>query len=171
MWWINQPEVWSFKQGCRADFAGKKVPQEPFIQAYQKFNSNTGWADESTPWPRVRRAVSHFSYHVSNGKSLLCDLQGGVYQDRVVLTDPVVMSVSRSYGPTDLRSEGINSFFANHTCNEFWRSNWRTLWNPIRYHSSRKDTTMEYVPTRRSRPQIVHGGCPWISSNYVWVGC
>jgi len=154
---MNQPEVWTFKQGCRANFAGKKVLQEPFIQNYQKFNSNTGWADESTPWPRVMQALSHFSYHVSNGQSLLCDLQGGVYRDGVVLTDPVVMSVSRSYGPTDLGSAGMNSFFASHTCNEFCRSNWRMLNNPIKYHSSSKGTTMEHVPTRRSRPQMSMG--------------
>jgi hypothetical protein len=90
---INQPEVWTFKNDGRQDFAGKKVLQEPFIQSYQKFNSNTGWADDSTPWPRVMQAISHFSYHTSNGQSVLCDLQGGVYQDGVVLTDPVVCSV------------------------------------------------------------------------------
>ena len=39
--------------------------------------------------------LSHYSYHVSNGAYLLCDLQGGVYKDGVVLTDPVVMSVTQ----------------------------------------------------------------------------
>ena len=88
---INLPEVWTFRPGC--SFAGQKVLQEPFITNYQKFNSNTGWSDDSIPWARVMQAVSHFSYHSSNGQCLLCDLQGGVYQDGVVLTDPVVMSV------------------------------------------------------------------------------
>ena len=109
------------------------------------------------PWPRVMQAVSHFSYHISNGQCLLCDLQGGVFNNGAVLTDPVVMSVSRSYGPTDLGSEGINSFFASHTCNEFCRSEWRTLRNPRKYHHASKGTTMEHVPTRRSRPRMTMG--------------
>ena len=154
---INQPAVWTFENDGRQDFAGKKVLQEPFIQSYQKFNSNTGWADDSTPWPRVMQAISHFSYHTSNGQSVLCDLQGGVYQDGVVLTDPVVCSIPRTYGPTDLGLQGMNSFFANHTCNEFCRSNWKTIRNPLRCHSASKGTTMEHVPTRRSRPHMSMG--------------
>mmetsp|Transcript_6765 Transcript_6765/g.9748 ORF Transcript_6765/g.9748 Transcript_6765/m.9748 type:complete len:261 (-) Transcript_6765:222-1004(-) len=108
---INQPEVWTFDKDGRAAFAGKKVLQEPFISNYQKFNSNTGWSDDSMPWPRVMQALSHYSYHASNGKSLICDLQGGIYSDGVVLTDPVVMSLSRQYGPTDLGQAGMETFF------------------------------------------------------------
>lgn len=154
---INEPSVWTCTSSSRGDWAGKQVLQEPYITNYQKFNSNTGWADDSLPWPRVMQAISHFSYHASNGTCLLCDLQGGVYQDGVVLTDPAVMSVSRRYGPTDLGLEGINSFFANHRCNEFCRSSWKTLSNPIRYHSATKRTSMEHVPTRRSRPKMSMG--------------
>lgn len=46
------------------------------------------------------------------GMFLLCDLQGGHYQDEYVLTDPVVMSSNNSkrFGATDLGSEGINNF-------------------------------------------------------------
>ncbi|OEU12600.1 putative elongation factor 2 kinase [Fragilariopsis cylindrus CCMP1102] len=88
---------------------------------------------------------------------ILCDLQGGVYQDGVVLTDPVVCSIPRTYGPTDLGLQGMNSFFANHTCNEFCRSNWKTIRNPLRCHSASKGTTMEHVPTRRSRPHMSMG--------------
>ena len=48
---INTPEVWTFQQtdSQNDNWAGRKVLQEPFIQNYQKFNSNTGWADDSTP--------------------------------------------------------------------------------------------------------------------------
>jgi hypothetical protein len=38
---------------------------------------------------------------------VLCDLQGGVYSDGVVLTDPVVMSRDNSLGPTDLGPPGL----------------------------------------------------------------
>jgi hypothetical protein len=107
---VNLPEVWTFSPESSGDWAGQKVLQEPFIQSYQKFNSNTGWSDDSTPWPRVMQALSHFTYHISNGQCLLCDLQGGVYSNGVVLTDPVVMSTTRVYGPTDLGTNGISTF-------------------------------------------------------------
>ena len=153
---INLPEVWTF-DSTSGTWAGKKVLQEPFIINYQKFNSNTGWADESIPWARVMQALSHFSYHISNGQTLLCDLQGGVYQDGVVLTDPVVMSTTRQYGPTDLGSPGISSFFSNHTCNEFCRSNWRRPRDQQQYYRRSAGTTMEHVPTRATRPQMTLG--------------
>mmetsp|Transcript_16236 Transcript_16236/g.35102 ORF Transcript_16236/g.35102 Transcript_16236/m.35102 type:complete len:228 (-) Transcript_16236:450-1133(-) len=74
----NIPEVWTFDHlPCQPTFSRKKILQEPFIHNYQKFNSSTGWADNETPWPRVMQALSHFSYHVSAGQFVLCDLQGG----------------------------------------------------------------------------------------------
>jgi len=154
---INQPEVWTFTYNSGHKFAGKKCLQEPFIQNYQKFNSNSGWADDSIPWARVMQALSHYTYHASNGTCLVCDLQGGVYSDGVVLTDPVVMSLERSYGPTDLGFKGMNSFFANHKCNEFCRSAWKKINFPIRYHTANKGTSMEHVPTRHTRPKMSLG--------------
>lgn len=149
---VNLPEVWTFAPDCSAAWAGKKVLQEPFIENYQKFNSNTGWADDSLPWPRVMQALSHYTYHTSNGQSLLCDLQGGVYSNGVVLTDPVVMSTTRAYGPTDLGSNGISTFFAHHKCNEYCRAEWKRPRNQTPYYSRTAGTTMEHnVPTRQSR--------------------
>ena len=55
---INVPEVWSFEDDCRDDWAGQKVLCEPFIQDYQKFNSNTGWNDDSRAWGQVMQALS-----------------------------------------------------------------------------------------------------------------
>mmetsp|Transcript_37622 Transcript_37622/g.91299 ORF Transcript_37622/g.91299 Transcript_37622/m.91299 type:complete len:297 (+) Transcript_37622:62-952(+) len=149
---VNLPEVWTFSP--ESMWAGRKVLQEPYIENYQKFNSNTGWADESIPWARVMQALSHFSFHISNGEILLCDLQGGVYNDGVVLTDPVVMSKNRSFGPTDLGSQGISSFFANHVCNEFCRSDWQRPRDQRQYYRRTAGTTMEHVPTRASRPYM-----------------
>ena len=152
---VNLPEVWTFEPNARASWAGKKVLQEPFIQEYQKFNSNTGWADDSLPWPRVMQALSHFTYHSSNGQSLLCDLQGGVYSNGVVLTDPVVMSTNQAFGPTDLGSKGISTFFAHHVCNEYCRGEWRRPRNQTPYYAKTDGTTMEHnVPSRQSRPQM-----------------
>ena len=162
---VNLPEVWTFKPD--SDWGGRKVMQEPFIANYQKFNSNTGWSDDTTPWPRVMQALSHFSYHISNGQCLLCDLQGGVYSDGAVLTDPVIMSATQTYGPTDLGAKGISTFFAHHECNEFCRSEWSQPRNQTAYYRARAGTSMQvpgrnngnnHVPTKASRPKMTRMG-------------
>lgn len=53
---INVPEVWTFDDDCA--WAGRKGLQEPFIQNYQKFNSNTGWNDDTREWAQVMQALS-----------------------------------------------------------------------------------------------------------------
>lgn len=53
---INVPSVWTYTEGSSR--AGQKVLVEPFIENYQKFNSNTGWNDDSGPWPQVMQALS-----------------------------------------------------------------------------------------------------------------
>ena len=55
------------------------------------------------------QALSHFSFQITGGQHLLCDLQGGVSDcDGAVLTDPVILSMDRCYGVTDLGPEGIS---------------------------------------------------------------
>ncbi|RCI15172.1 hypothetical protein L249_6881 [Ophiocordyceps polyrhachis-furcata BCC 54312] len=151
---INVPEVWTFDDQCSDDWAGRKCLQEPFIHNYQKFNSNSGWTDDSEAWGEVMQALSHFSYHLSGGNYVLCDLQGGIYRHKVVLSDPVILSRNREYGVTDLGSDGISSFFSQHNCNDFCRPNWTQPANPARYFRPVPGTTMirRSVQTRSSRP-------------------
>ena len=151
---MNMPEVWEFVD------SGQKCLQEPFIEEWQKFNSNSGWADDSTPWPRVMQALSHFTYHASGGQFVLCDLQGGVYSDGVVLTDPVILSRSKSFGVTDLGPNGISNFFAKHQCNEFCRSRWSKPANMGHFFEAQEGTSMmdegsqSHVQTRDTRQQM-----------------
>ncbi|KAK0711792.1 kinase-like domain-containing protein [Lasiosphaeris hirsuta] len=137
---INVLEVWTFAKNCSR--AGVKVLQEPFIQNYQKFNSNTGWTDTTRNWSQAMQALSHFSYHISGGNYVLCDLQGGIYQSEAVLSDPAILSRNREYGVTDLGSEGISSFFSQHECNGYCRPDWTCPSNPIRYFEPRMGTSM-----------------------------
>jgi hypothetical protein len=105
---------------------------EPVIQNFMKFTSNTGYIEGSGHWTtEAMEAFSHWSYHASGGQHLVCDLQGR-YRDnrrfrngksRFELTDVAICSRARSFGPTDLGEKGIESFFANHQCNNFCR-NW-----------------------------------------------
>ena len=61
---------------------GAKALVEPYIDMFEKLNSNSGWVntdcDESGD---AMQALSHFSYHESDGEYVLCDLQGGAYRD------------------------------------------------------------------------------------------
>jgi Alpha-kinase family len=85
-------------------------------------------------------AFSHYTYHKSGGQLIVCDLQGR-YRDnrytpsksRFELTDPAVCSRRRSDGPTDLGEKGIESFFANHSCNRYCHAD-GNRWSSPRYH-------------------------------------
>lgn len=124
---LNKPEVWTFTKDSSKKRAGSKTLVEPFIKNYQKFNSNTGWNNDRSScrsWSHVMQAISHFSYHISSGQFVLCDLQGGIDRDGIVLTDPVILSKNKSYGPTDLGPMGISTFFSRHQCNKFCEYSW-----------------------------------------------
>lgn len=139
---LNIPEVWRFDEYATGGRAGSRVLQEPYIHNYRKYNSNSGWADEATPWPRVMQALSHFTYHVSGGQFVVCDLQGGEYSNAVCLTDPVILSRTKQYGATDLGPQGISSFFSNHRCNEFCKAGWLRPRDQTRYFQPQMGTSM-----------------------------
>ncbi|KAM7189330.1 Protein kinase-like domain containing protein [Rhypophila sp. PSN 637] len=121
---INVPTVWEFTKEASPNRRGSKVLVEPYIENYVKFNSNSGWTDSSQGWPEIMQALSHFSYNITGGNFVLCDLQGGIYQQHIVLSDPVILSRNREYGVTDLGLDGISTFFSQHRCNRFCRSHW-----------------------------------------------
>ncbi|KAM7207849.1 kinase-like domain containing protein [Naviculisporaceae sp. PSN 640] len=151
---VNIPEVWTFTEDASKEWAGTKTLIEPFIENYVKFNSNTGWADGDEGWPKVMQALSHFSYHITGGNFVLCDLQGGIYQQHIVLSDPVILSRNRDYGVTDLGPDGISTFFSQHVCNNFCRSNWTAPFNARQILPVSRGTTMmrRTAPTHPSRP-------------------
>lgn len=148
---LNSPEVWPFKasQGpTAAARRGQLHLVEPYSEGFRKFNSNTGWTSrDGSDWDAKMQALSHWSYHATAGQFLLCDLQGGVYRDGAILTDPVVQSRSRGFGPTDLGPEGISTFFAGHTCNAFCRPGWNKPRDTQRYYSATKASWMATTST------------------------
>jgi hypothetical protein len=151
--WLNQPELWQFSPGGKC--GSQLCLVEPLIANFEKFNSNTGWSPAvSSPWIAVMQALSHYSFHVSGGTCLLCDLQGGVYKNGFVLTDPVIMSTSRQYGPTDLGYEGIATFFNRHVCNKYCRSTWIVSRDQRRFLAVTKGTTMNHLPTLHGRAPL-----------------
>jgi hypothetical protein len=150
---INKPEVWTFTPSS-GSWGGRMVLQEPYIKNYQKFNSNTGWTTNSANWSRIMQALSHFSYHISSGQNVLCDLQGGVYSDGVVLSDPVILSRQRIYGLTDLGPKGISTFFSRHVCNEYCKSTWQKPRECIAYFEEQEGSSMILIPTVKGREKL-----------------
>ena len=84
----------------------------------------------------VPQCFSHFTWSVTSGELLVCDLQG-VWNatDGFLLTDPAMhraerRSRGRRRGSTDKGTQGIASFFATHTCSPLCRRLGLTAYTP-----------------------------------------
>ena len=100
------------------------------------------------------QALSHFSYHITGGFYVLCDLQGGIYRHEVVLSGPVILSRHGEHSVTDLGPHGISSFFSRHRCNDYCRPHWTAPANRVPYFRPVQGNPMirRTVPTASSRP-------------------
>lgn len=97
----------------------ERVCVEPFLAGdFQKLNDNTGWFKKSES-AKVAQAFSHWTWHHTGGKMLVCDLQGMKDGSEWLLTDPAAHSDNPGFlGHTDMGPEGVNEFFRTHVCNE-----------------------------------------------------
>jgi hypothetical protein len=130
---------------------GDLVLVEPLILPYLKFTSNNGWISDEQAGLALE-AFTHFTYHRSGGSLIVCDLQGRWRKAgpnrprRYELSDPAICSRSRSFGPTDLGEKGIDSFFCNHSCNEFCYRHGDGQWsqprNPKKWFVRSSSTSM-----------------------------
>lgn len=154
---LNVPEIWPVG-GC-----GRLGLVEPFIENFAKFNSNTGWTTrDGSSWCALMQALSHYSYHVSSGMALLCELQGGIFADGAILTDAVIMSSEAgAHGPADLGREGIVNFFAYHECGAYCKAEWTRPHEHAAYFYPTAATTM-----RHSGPTAPHGA-PFMTSGAI----
>ena len=57
---------------------------------------------------KTMQALSHYSYHFSDGQRLVCDLQGGYYGDYYILTDPIKAALAYPEYSTASRIEFVN---------------------------------------------------------------
>ena len=137
-----EPIIYKCPSSISAPFqAGEEVLVEPYLgkDRYEKFNSNSGWVNESCGSSMA--AFSHFTYHNSSGKKLVCDLQGIKIGDKYILTDPAICSVHRDFGMTDVSEDGIRSFFASHQCTDLCKSTWMKHTSPKQYSKVIMGTT------------------------------
>eukprot|EP00980_Cylindrotheca_fusiformis_P007229 scaffold1525_cov142-Cylindrotheca_fusiformis.AAC.29 len=123
---------------------------EPLIRDYEKFTSNSGWIGDTSDW-RVQcmEAFTHYTYEESGGELIVCDIQGryrynrfNTSKSRFELGDPAICSRRRLYGPTDLGEKGIDSFFANHECNQFCEYHWDRPQMPTQWFERTHGTSM-----------------------------
>jgi len=86
-----------------------------------------GISEESTPISAsdVPQCFSHWTHTTSNGKKLICDLQGVWNEwDGYRFTDPAIHSTlgkKHKNGASDQGAAGIRKFFETHTCNALCR--------------------------------------------------
>lgn len=81
---MNRCARWHWSNdNCRFK-EGDPILVEPFINNFEKFNSNSGWSTGGVLWAKVMQELLHFSYHITGGNLVLCDLQGGMCSDGFV---------------------------------------------------------------------------------------
>ena len=95
------------------------VAIEPYLYgSFEKFNSNAGYEDGTSP---LLTAFSHWTWHATGHRILVCDLQGVKNGPKYLLTDPCIHSIERKYGMTDLGVVGMEKVMSTHKCNDFCR--------------------------------------------------
>lgn len=118
---------------------------EPFINGINGWERYVGVLNErnrNRPFFGIPRydamaALTHWSYHISEGRNLLCDLQGGILDTDdlngnkinpyYVLTDPVFLSpVVGGYGENDGGPVAIRAIMQEHQCTPYCGRDWST---------------------------------------------
>lgn len=104
-------------EGSTCIVKGEEVLIEEKIGGkFEKFNSNSGWYKGDCILPEF---ISHWSWVNSNGKYLLCDLQGHKGSgDTFEFTGPAIHSEHKGrFGASDLGPAGVQKWFEVHNCN------------------------------------------------------
>ena len=100
----------------------EKICVEPFLEGdYIKANCNNGYVNKDRGRHlEVAQAFSHWTFSVTDGELLICDLQGVLGDVGWKFTDPAIHDATgqQRFGKTDLGPRGINAFFRSHVCND-----------------------------------------------------
>lgn len=102
---------------------------------FKKWCNNYGFiSEEASTTAFSLPAFMHWSWVKSKGQLMIADLQGVKEESAYFLTDPVILSLSKEYGPTDMGVEGMAMFFITHECNDICKSFPRPSLGDIRYN-------------------------------------
>ena len=125
MKWNNNAGKVRQPAGRGATAAAAAAPLGAILEGDSESDEDDEGVDEADLVDEVPQCFSHFAYYQSNGRQLVCDLQG-VWNavDGYTLTDPVIHYNSgsgrnnRSHvnGSTDKGQEGMQKFFETHKC-------------------------------------------------------
>ncbi|XP_048576813.1 myosin heavy chain kinase C-like [Nematostella vectensis] len=101
-------------------WAGEFAVMEPFLEgSYVKHSRNVPAGRPMTP--RVTpQAFSHFTYDITGGQELVCDIQGvnNDYTDPQIHTNPL----TSRYGKGNFGPMGIHIFLKDHHCNSMCKA-------------------------------------------------
>lgn len=98
---------------------GSYVLVEAYLEGeYTKWNNNYDGVNEEDI--TSLQAFSHFTHKKTDGKLLICDIQGVKDPNQYSLTDPAIHSDRQGqYGATDFGERGMKAFFKNHKCENY----------------------------------------------------
>jgi hypothetical protein len=100
--------------------------EDPDDPEWLKFNTNAGHVVDlphiDQQLVKIAAAFSHYTYHITNGYLMVVDLQGIIYKNNIILTDPAIhCKEAYRFGGTNLSTEGFKLFFNTHKCNSLCR--------------------------------------------------
>ena len=104
----------------------EKVFVEPLLSGkFVKANCNQGYVGnlKNSKFHDTAQPFSHWTWTVTDGELLVCDLQGVQRKKSWQFTDPAIHDAAgkQRFGCTDLGPRGINFFFQTHKCNSICR--------------------------------------------------
>ena len=95
---------------------------------FVKFNSNSGWINEDikdSDDNKYIQAFCHFTYDKSDGNYIVCDIDGIIYDNKIVINMPCILSkTGDKYGTKDIGNNYLLNFFTNHKCNKYCDPKW-----------------------------------------------
>ena len=105
---------------------------EPYLEGkWVKWTNNFDYVNKEVPafQREVTQALSHYSYHISNGTFMMVDIQGTFDGRCFSLSDPAFLTMTKNgglMGPTDIGGAGVNAFFfeTHRKCNRFCGADW-----------------------------------------------
>ena len=112
-------------QAIRKSTTTLYCPFEPVLdnKQYVKFNGNNGYMEKGKCVAKTPQEFSHYTYHASNGKLIVVDIQGVRQEfDDVIeytFTDPQVCTTTgKGYGQGNAGRQAIEDFFQSHKCTD-----------------------------------------------------
>lgn len=106
-----------FSRRCRFKINGQTYFLEGYINGnFEKYTNNYDYVNDTA---EIMTAFSHYTYHKTEGKMMVCDLQGV----NRLLTDPAILTPEQKFRENgDKGDHGINAFFMKHNCQNYCKA-------------------------------------------------